>query len=204
MKKLRTICSILILAGAMVFSTACNSSKNTDSSSLSNNSSATTSGTIVNNDTIGNLIDNNEIREPSEGEEVEETSDRVYKEGVIYTSFRVIVDDALLESSLESLINANKGMIPDDLLRNSFTVNAYYYENEDGTLTTGDLIIADNTTDLMNNLNSFTVNEDFSKAIFTADDSTGGKQISIDIKVNENDEIYMVLDANNVIAIQIS
>lgn len=204
MKKLRTICSILILAGAMVFSTACNSSKNTDSSSLSNNSSATTSGTTVNNDTIGNLIDNNEIREPSEGEEVEETSDRVYKEGVIYTSFRVIVDDALLESSLESLINANKGMIPDDLLRNSFTVNAYYYENEDGTLTTGDLIIADNTTDLINNLNSFTVNEDFSKAIFTADDSTGGKQISIDIKVNENDEIYMVLDADNVIAIQIS
>lgn len=175
MKKI--ICSILTLAICATAFIGCSDKKDTNSSNPSNTS-------VV-----------------SDTSETTTKPNVVYKKDVQYGVYRVIIDNSLTEKSLQTQMNDNKGIIPNSLLNNSFIVQAYYYIDENNNPTTGDLIFADNKTDMLYNLNDFTVNDDFTEATFISD--TSSNEIKVKIKSNENDELCLILDENNTVAVQV-
>ena len=85
------------------------------------------------------------------------------------------------------------------MLKTSFPIRAYYHVDEAGKPITGDLIIADNTTDLLHNLNEFETNDDFTEATFTSEASV---RLTVAIRVNEDGEIVLPVDSDNMVAIE--
>ena len=120
-------------------------------------------------------------------------------------SYRIYINDMFKETPIETIMLENNGFLPKELGETSFKVNAYTYIDSSGNNISGDLIIAENTTDKLNSMNKFTANSDFTEATFTSDIETKSNtynSIKIATKVNDSGELCLVLDADNVIAIE--
>lgn len=174
----KVLCGILILSMAMSCAACSNNEKTNNTSSSVTNTVASTSSSEVDN--------------------------TVYKDDATYSYFRVFVNDSLKEKPIQAIYDEYGDDIEHsteylELLKTSFPIRAYYHVDETGKPTTGDLIIADNTTDLLHNLNEFETNDDFTKATFTSEASV---RLTVAIRVNEDGEIVLPVDSDNMVAIE--
>ena len=174
----KVLCGILILSMAMSCAACSNNEKTNNTSSSVTNTVASTSSSEVDN--------------------------TVYKDDATYSYFRVFVNDSLKEKPIQAIYDKYGEDVEHsteylELLKTSFPIRAYYHVDEAGKPITGDLIIADNTTDLLHNLNEFETNDDFTEATFTSEASV---RLTVAIRVNEDGEIVLPVDSDNMVAIE--
>lgn len=180
MKYFTKICSILTIMAIIICLSSCNNTDNT----ISNNTNNTQS-TVESVNTTENTNSTASVKKT--------------------VTYRVYVNDTFKETSIDTIMTDNNGFLPKEFGESSFKINAYTYIDSTGNPITGDLIIAENTTDKLNALNKFTANDDFTEATFTSDietESNNYNTINIGTKVNDSGEICILLDADNVIAIE--
>lgn len=133
-----------------------------------------------------------------------EVDNTIYQDDVEYKNFRVFVNDSLIDRPLTKIMNEYGEDIDQSaeyigLLKTSFPIKAYYHVDKNNEAVTGDLIIADNTNELLHNLNDFEVNEDFTNATFT---SEANIRLTVKTKVNENNELVILLNDSNIAAVE--